>query len=423
MTAVAASNNSEELILELFDVLERCPAAARDAATDAALEAIAKAGAPEEPEEPVPEAIKSEPSFMQPKSAYDRYRDAQRDRLARQHPELEPMQLNEKMRLTWAELGEAARAPYVQQAHAERDAWQEAQGVQPEPWDADRPRKPPSVFDLWSRATKPREVIGAQKSEAQVRKQISELYKALTPEQRAPYQAEYDRTMPKFLEDEKAWAAKWNLVKTCKGFVPSTHPAAINKAKRLSGDVSTSGDTPPLPTSYPKALDMWSRDLKETYRTKFPSLNPPDLLKKMKADWAAMTDEDPVKADYKRRSAKLKEEYASRYSEWQEKQIEEGPRKKRRAAVNADLSGDSRVTEEGSGLANAAHFSDAQKAVLESQRALWEREPTHEDALDLSSRAHEALARRFASEISEEPPTDLLKHYYSMIANWLKRRS
>ena len=35
----------------------------------------------------------------------------------------------------------------------------------------------------------------------------------------------------------------------------------------------------------------------------------------------------------------------------------------------------------------------------------------------------EALARRFASEISEEPPTDLLKHYYSMIANWLKRRS
>ena len=53
-------------------------------------------GEPEEPEEPVPEAIKSEPSFMQPKSAYDRYRDAQRDRLARQHPELEPMQLNER---------------------------------------------------------------------------------------------------------------------------------------------------------------------------------------------------------------------------------------------------------------------------------------------------------------------------------------
>ena len=93
---------------------------------------------------------------------------------------------------------------------------------------------------------------------------------------------------------------------------------------------------------------MWSRDLKETYRTKFPSLIPPDLLKKMKADSAALTDEDPVKADYKRRSAKLKEEYASRYSEWQEKQIEEGPRKKRRAAVNADVSGDSRVTEEGS---------------------------------------------------------------------------
>ena len=62
-------------------------------------------------------------------------------------------------------------------------------------------------------------------------------------------------------------------------------------------------------------------------RTKFPALNP-DLLKKMKADWAAMTDEDPVKSDYKRRSAKLKEE-RSRYSEWQEKQLD-GPRKKRR---------------------------------------------------------------------------------------------
>ena len=58
----AAGDNSEELILELFDVLERCPAAARDAATDAALEAIAAAAAPEEPEEQVPEAVKSEPS-------------------------------------------------------------------------------------------------------------------------------------------------------------------------------------------------------------------------------------------------------------------------------------------------------------------------------------------------------------------------
>ena len=58
----AAEDNSEELILELFDVLERCPAAARDAATDAALEAIAAAAAPEEPEEQVPEAVKSEPS-------------------------------------------------------------------------------------------------------------------------------------------------------------------------------------------------------------------------------------------------------------------------------------------------------------------------------------------------------------------------
>ena len=61
-SAAGAGDNSEELILELFDVLERCPAAARDAATDAALEAIAAAAAPEEPEEPLPEAVKSEPS-------------------------------------------------------------------------------------------------------------------------------------------------------------------------------------------------------------------------------------------------------------------------------------------------------------------------------------------------------------------------
>ena len=44
----AAGDNSEELILELFDVLERCPAEARDAATDAALEAIAAVAAPDE---------------------------------------------------------------------------------------------------------------------------------------------------------------------------------------------------------------------------------------------------------------------------------------------------------------------------------------------------------------------------------------
>ena len=62
----SAADNSEELILELFDVLERCPAAARDAATDAALEAIAAAAAPEEPEQQVPEAVKSEPSVTQP---------------------------------------------------------------------------------------------------------------------------------------------------------------------------------------------------------------------------------------------------------------------------------------------------------------------------------------------------------------------
>ena len=67
----SAADNSEELILELFDVLERCPAAARDAATDAALEAIAAAAAPEEPEEPLPEAVKREPSEAAPLQTID----------------------------------------------------------------------------------------------------------------------------------------------------------------------------------------------------------------------------------------------------------------------------------------------------------------------------------------------------------------
>ena len=61
----AAEDNSEELILELFDVLERCPAAARDAATDAALEVIAAAGAPEEPEEQVQPTVRQTEVVLQ----------------------------------------------------------------------------------------------------------------------------------------------------------------------------------------------------------------------------------------------------------------------------------------------------------------------------------------------------------------------
>lgn len=46
---VAASDNTEALILELLDVLGRCPAAQKVASTDAALEVIAAACAPEAP--------------------------------------------------------------------------------------------------------------------------------------------------------------------------------------------------------------------------------------------------------------------------------------------------------------------------------------------------------------------------------------
>ena len=97
---------------------------------------------------------------MQPKSAYDRYRDAQRDRL-RGNILTWNRCSSTKDAVDLGGLGEAARAPYVQQARR-ADAWQEAQGVQPA-LGRGGPRKPPSVFDLWSRATKPR-VIGAQKS-------------------------------------------------------------------------------------------------------------------------------------------------------------------------------------------------------------------------------------------------------------------
>ena len=67
MTAVAASNNSEELILELFDVLERCPASARDAATDLfCLEAIVTA-----PEKPDAAALKRDVAALRKRCRLD----------------------------------------------------------------------------------------------------------------------------------------------------------------------------------------------------------------------------------------------------------------------------------------------------------------------------------------------------------------
>ena len=100
MTAVAASNNNEELILELFDVLERCPAAARDAATDAALEAIAAGGRgtrrTSTRSDQVRAVLHAAQVGLRPLSG----RPARPVGAAT--PELEPMQLNEKMRLTWA---------------------------------------------------------------------------------------------------------------------------------------------------------------------------------------------------------------------------------------------------------------------------------------------------------------------------------
>lgn len=499
--AAVVSNNSEELILELFDVLERCPPRARDAATDAALETIAAAGAPEEPEQ----LVKKEAcSFTRPPSAYDRYRDALKAQVTREHPDLEPLAINEQLRLNWADLSEAEKAPYVSVAKRERDAYMEAQEAEPDPWDSDRPKRPPTVFDEWVRATKPRETIGVLRDEKSVRKRITELYKAVSVEEKAPYQQKFEAAKAAFLVEEKAWAEKWDLVKTCKGYVSRSHPSAINQAKRLApkteeattrshgvdsgrpskppnaytrwrrdhvdevrkehpkldhrklekklnalyaaldeavrapydksweadkekwriacerwdAEQEVKEDAPPNPTAYPKAPDIWSRDLKETYRAKFPSLSPLDVNKKMKSDWSAMSDDDPVKSDYKKRSMKLKEEYAQRFAQWTARNLEEGPRKKRRAA-NAEFDPHGA---DASGLSRAAHLTEAQKELLEAKRGLFERDPTHPDALDAGTPAHEALSRRFAADIGVGESTELLKHYYSKIANWLKRQ-
>ena len=77
---------SEELILELFDVLsgaqqlqETLRLMPHWKPSRAGAEELRRAGTGSK---------QSEPSFMQPKSAYDRYRDA-RDRL-RQHPSWNP---------------------------------------------------------------------------------------------------------------------------------------------------------------------------------------------------------------------------------------------------------------------------------------------------------------------------------------------
>ena len=156
-----AEATSEELILELFDVLERCPADARDAArpqrenhvsnrararattgrrapgeldapqaTDAALEAVLAVAPPPpkvEGEEDAADGAADDDAgdasvasssrlsktegmdFVRPPSAYDRYRDAMRAAVSREHPDLEPLAINEKLRAQRAARAEHAR--------------------------------------------------------------------------------------------------------------------------------------------------------------------------------------------------------------------------------------------------------------------------------------------------------------------------
>ena len=102
-----------------------------------------------------------------------------------------------------------------------------------------------------------------------------------------------------------------------------------------------------------------------------------------------------------------------------------GPRKRRKTAA-ASESADSI-------LSRAAHFTPLQRSLLEARRALTSRRPDDENALANGNRAHETLAREFAADLwrqdglkpnqsESQPSQEILKHYYTKIANWLKRR-
>ena len=537
--------SSEEMVMELFDVLESCPPAARERASDAALEAVALAapeaaapvvakkprasgrrapkakaaaakaaaaaaaakppaksrlragdeasqssgaasedlggvggsgvcGGGEEEEEGATtgDHARDMTAFLRPSSAYDRYRDALRETVSREHPHLSRLALNEQLRLNWQALDEASKAPYVAAAQRERQAFAKLQAKikfgDEFPWEAERPRRPLTVYDLWSRDVRPRDRVPPGTKESVVRKRITAMYQGLTEDERRPYEDEYAKTNASFLEEEARWAAKWDLVKVYKGYVPRTDPAAVAQAARKKKEEKSKGtesaelealesadggrsanaaeeradddpkaagaaspkeaaeeedrrpckpmssyntwrrtridefrdrfpdlphsklerkllaafkglpkderqpledayrakadqwkadvaawdarkakeaedderrraekrsrdrhdhddasssagggggprggggdddgasddgseaSTPPAPTSYPKAPDMWARDLKEDYRSMYPDLSPPELIRKMKAVWSATAEDDPVKKE------------------------------------------------------------------------------------------------------------------------------
>ena len=142
---------------------------------------------------------------------------------------------------------------------------------------------------------------------------------------------------------------------------------------------------------------------------------------------------------YRDRSARLKLQYAKRFEQWNLKRFA-GPKKKRRTAgprsYDPDAIADWRLgTTMGadSNLSKAAHFSEDQRTLLEDRKQLARTHPDHDDALNLNSKAHEALARQFAFDLYHQdlhahargetgPSQEILKHYYTKISNWLKRR-
>ena len=182
---------------------------------------------------------------------------------------------------------------------------------------------------------------------------------------------------------------------------------------------------------------MWARDHKAAYKAAHPDLSSPEVNRSMKREWSALPDDDAVKADYRARSAALKRDFAKRFDAWNARRFS-GPKKKRRVrgpksyddGAIADWRAESGAAAD-SNLSKAAHFSESQRDTLDARRRL---DRADRDALFLNAPAHEALARDFATELWRSdgraaangdagPSQEILKHYYTKIANWLKRRA
>ena len=293
-----------------------------------------------------------------------------------------------------------------------------------------------STYNVWRR-----EHVDAFRADfpdlahAKLEKKLLAAFKALDPSVRGPLEAAYRARSDAWKAACADWDARRARDRAAADAAAAAAPAA--RAAAADGDASDDGDAPPAPTAYPKAPDMWARDVKAEFRARHPDLSAPALVREMKRAWSATPEDDPVKRDYRARSAALKRQFAARFDAWNAKRFA-GPRKKRRVrgprsydpeAIADWRSGAAPAAD--SNLSKAAHFSDDQRALFDARRALPRDDA---DALFLNAPAHETLARAFATDLwlqdahaagrgDAGPSQEILKHYYTKIANWLKRRA